>query len=725
LEGIRLNSVQLAVSDDGTLYVLTGSGGGVLAALDQDLNLLWTFNARGQLDRQDPSESVPRSEGIGPSVLAVGDDGTVYFGTRRLTNYEGHYQNTGFIFAVDREGSLRWNSMLPFVDVVSGPVIGSDGAVLIGVSNPPDNSFGRVLALDPGDGSELWYADVEPNPLLAIAGEDRIYRGGGFGTITAFSGTGEKVWEIELDEDISLSEVTEPAVAPDGTVFCVAGGNLYAVNPEGEIVWETGSDSDNQVLIAGDDLIYTYSTRGEEPLTAYNMEGEKLWQFPKENEEDPSLDNGFAFINTPVFGLETGIIGLVEGYFDNALVHITTGVKGPAPEAPWPMPGRNNRSSGAMELTSSIQTPLRISESPVTRSESALPGGLVRGNSARTGEYPGSLNLGAQKVAWETENKLLDAVAVTGDQNQIYYGGIRRSSGYVAAVDPVSGEEIWRFEAPPGGAVTVTQSAVFFGTYSHYLAALDRSDGSLLWTYPAGGPVLSSPVVFEGKAVFIGNDRTLRSVDAVNGKLEWETAVPEYAGDSSPALMNGVLYLHADLKTVKAFDFETGENIWTYTLERRVRNNYWKDKNPAIADGKVFGISGEIVFALDAETGEELWLNDVSASGSPLYTDGTLYIPAPWGITVVDPDDGTEIGRIELPSGSFKITGSGNFIFASSSAGVFGVRKADGSRVFSSKWGDKRIEPQTEVSIIGDKLYVITKENLTYRTNRTYALTTE
>ncbi|MFP4384634.1 MAG: PQQ-binding-like beta-propeller repeat protein [Spirochaetia bacterium] len=723
-DDIRLYDVNLAVGEDGTVFVSTGNSGGLLAALSPELELRWSFTVSSYLSGADPAMLTPDASGIAINNIAVSDEGTVYLGTEAISNESGYFRHTGFVIAVSSDGSAKWDAMLPFSDVVSGPLIASNGTVIIGVSNPPDHSFGQVIMLDPEDGSELWFAETEPDPAITLGPKGTIYSGGGFGTLSAFTREGENIWDLQLDDDIDISDVTEPVVAGDGTVYWVA-GDLYSISPKGELNWKTESDGDNQALIAGEDLIYTYSTMNPDRLTAFNTEGDMRWQFPEAGDED-SPQEGFAFVDSPVFDEESGLIGLIEGFFDNALAHITTGTAGPAPEALWPMPGKNNRKTAASVFVPGDPVPERVPRTPVTREETVIPGGTVRGNLARTGENPGRLTLGAEKIFWDIENKLLSAMAVTGDDDNVYYGGIRRSAGYLAAVDRGTGEEIWRFSAPVAGPVSVTQSAVFFGVYSHSLISLDKSDGSLLWTYPTGGPVITSPAVSEGKVVIMGEDRILRTVDAVTGKLVWETRIPGYIGDSSPALSGESILIQINPRQVAAFDFNTGQEKWTHTFDVDTDDQYWEEKMPVSADGKVFGTSGEYLFALDAATGEELWLNDISGYGySPLYTEGSLFVISGSWISVVDPDDGTEIGRINTSGGSSKITCGEKIIFVSSSSGVFGFRKADGSRVFANEWDGKRIEPESEVSVIGDRIFLMSRSNRTYDTNHTYSLGTE
>lgn len=89
---------------------------------------------------------------------------------------------------------------------------------------------------------------------------------------------------------------------------------------------------------------------------------------------------------------------------------------------------------------------------------------------------------------------------------------------------------------------------------------------------------------------------------------------------TTPIVVNGVMYVSLPFNHVVALDAVTGKQLWRYQHERRAD---WKmccgpaNRGVAVADGKVFiGTVDARLIALDAKTGAKLWdINVVEGSG--------------------------------------------------------------------------------------------------------------
>lgn len=71
--------------------------------------------------------------------------------------------------------------------------------------------------------------------------------------------------------------------------------------------------------------------------------------------------------------------------------------------------------------------------------------------------------------------------------------------GYLKAIDPLTGEDIWSVErATPynGGALATAAGLVFQGDAAGQLAAYDAADGSTLWEYETLGSTPASPITY-------------------------------------------------------------------------------------------------------------------------------------------------------------------------------------------------------------------------------------
>ena len=108
------------------------------------------------------------------------------------------------------------------------------------------------------------------------------------------------------------------------------------------------------------------------------------------------------------------------------------------------------------------------------------------------------------------------------------------------------------------------------------------------------------------------------------GKLKWKLET-DWHLYSSPAVVDGVLYLTTGDARVLAVEAETGEPIWERTLTGAVHSS------PAVAgDLLFFGLRDHRVIALDRHTGDQRWEFETGGGviSSPAVKDGVLYITA-------------------------------------------------------------------------------------------------
>ena len=72
--------------------------------------------------------------------------------------------------------------------------------------------------------------------------------------------------------------------------------------------------------------------------------------------------------------------------------------------------------------------------------------------------------------------------------------------------------------------------------------------------------------------------------------------------DSSPAVVNGVVYIGSDDGNVYALNASTGAMLWSFTTGGRV------ESSPTVVNGVVYiGSDDDNVYALNASTGNKLW----------------------------------------------------------------------------------------------------------------------
>jgi outer membrane protein assembly factor BamB len=167
---------------------------------------------------------------------------------------------------------------------------------------------------------------------------------------------------------------------------------------------------------------------------------------------------------------------------------------------------------------------------------------------------------------------------------------------------------------------------------------------ALLWRFETSDDVASSPAVVDG-VVYVGsNDGYLYALDAATGDRRWrfKTAGPVYP---SPAVVDGVVYIGGG-SSYYALDAATGEEHWRFQ-HTAVSHVYC---SPAVADGIVYVGGGSRVYALDADTGEELWRFQPAWNSvfSPAVAEGVVYIASEDGyIDALDAATGNQLWRFE------------------------------------------------------------------------------
>lgn len=129
------------------------------------------------------------------------------------------------------------------------------------------------------------------------------------------------------------------------------------------------------------------------------------------------------------------------------------------------------------------------------------------------------------------------------------------------------------------------------------------------------------------------SDSTIKRDNASSLAVAWKlplTAQSSFgAYASTPVIANGVVYSQDLESNVQAIALDSGEVLWT----KRYAEPSLGPNGVVVADGTVFGATSSAAFALDQETGKELWsvplLKDPGKEAidiAPGYQDGLVYV---------------------------------------------------------------------------------------------------
>ena len=202
-------------------------------------------------------------------------------------------------------------------------------------------------------------------------------------------------------------------------------------------------------------------------------------------------------------------------------------------------------------------------------------------------------------------------------------------AGVVKALDAATGREVWRFatEGKVFSTPAVWRKKVVIGSTDGYIYCLSLRNGKLRWRYRCEKSVLASPVIRKGIAYIGASDHVFRALKVRNGKLVWAREGIAGFVECKPYVDDSQVVFGDWANTLYSLDPRTGAVQWT-----------WKTKGsrmfspaavyPVKAHGKIFVVTPERKnYALDAGTGEQLWVSTGGRESIGLSPDGeTIYV---------------------------------------------------------------------------------------------------
>ncbi|MGH7358654.1 MAG: PQQ-binding-like beta-propeller repeat protein [Candidatus Rokuibacteriota bacterium] len=195
--------------------------------------------------------------------------------------------------------------------------------------------------------------------------------------------------------------------------------------------------------------------------------------------------------------------------------------------------------------------------------------------------------------------------------------------------------EIWRrsagslMEFPP----VVGYGRLYVGTITGRFIAVDAETGRVDWERRFGRCTAAAPVIGDGVVYQPLMDPTpcrereeddpgfLMAMDADTGEILWRFRAGVI--ESSPLLVDGVLYFGSWDQKVYALDAKTKRVLWTFETDDQVKGG------PAYRNGTIFiGSYDGNVYALNARTGRQRWAASGVANfyATPAVAYGRVYI---------------------------------------------------------------------------------------------------
>jgi outer membrane protein assembly factor BamB/endonuclease YncB( thermonuclease family) len=211
------------------------------------------------------------------------------------------------------------------------------------------------------------------------------------------------------------------------------------------------------------------------------------------------------------------------------------------------------------------------------------------------------------------------------------------------------------------------------------------SPAKIPWEFQTTSAIFSSPAIVDG-VIYVGSlDGSLYALDSHSGPPLWQFTTG--AGIiSSPAVADGVVYVGSEDTNLYAIDAATGRQRWSFATGAEVSSS------PAVADGVVYvGGMDTYVYAIDAESGEELWKVRVGqAFSSPAVVDGVVYIGGAQTLFALDAKTGNEIWRAQTggPVESSPAVSGDTVVIGNDTGTILAVDRTTGNELWRFQAGD-------------------------------------
>lgn len=200
-----------------------------------------------------------------------------------------------------------------------------------------------------------------------------------------------------------------------------------------------------------------------------------------------------------------------------------------------------------------------------------------------------SLKDGKTKWTFNTGSAIYSTPAIS--KGKVVFGS---ANGTIYCLDTKTGQSKWEVTTAAAvlGCPLIVGDTVFIGGSDHRYRALHLSNGNEIWKFDGlRGPVVSTPLLYQGQLIFGAWDRNLYSVNSSSGKLNWSwnngSTVRNYSPASCiPVAKDGIVYVIAPDRFISAISIDSGKTVW------RSRDGGVRESIGISADGKwVYGKS--------------------------------------------------------------------------------------------------------------------------------------
>ncbi|MGG7444521.1 outer membrane protein assembly factor BamB [Kosakonia oryzendophytica] len=186
------------------------------------------------------------------------------------------------------------------------------------------------------------------------------------------------------------------------------------------------------------------------------------------------------------------------------------------------------------------------------------------------------------------------------------------------------------------GGVTVSGGHVYVGSEKARVYALNTSDGSAAWQTKVAGEALSRPVVSDGLVLIHTSNGQLQALNETDGAVKWTVNLDMPAlslrGESAPTAAFGAAIVGGDNGRVSAVLMQQGQLIWQQRISQangptEIDRLSDVDTTPVVVNGVVYALAynGNMT-ALDLRSGQIMWKRELGSVSDFIVDGNRIYL---------------------------------------------------------------------------------------------------
>ncbi len=191
-----------------------------------------------------------------------------------------------------------------------------------------------------------------------------------------------------------------------------------------------------------------------------------------------------------------------------------------------------------------------------------------------------------------------------------------------------------KYEFIRGGLSYFDGKLIFVDGYGQVIA-INSASGEIIWQNSLPFPILSSPLIYRGFVYFISADNRLFAFDFETGENSWsyqtivETKKSIYT--ASPVAFENIVIAPFSNGELIAFKYDNGQPLWSDIASKiTVLSNFdIKDisANPVISSNNIYTLSSNGKFlSINLINGQRNWVTDISGIRTPVISGNQIYL---------------------------------------------------------------------------------------------------